>query len=280
MPDSVFSPLFARWMRVRDMGDFDTAWLDLRESYDRRALNADVMEAIAHWGASLGRPLRVVDLGCGTGAAYRHLQDRLPATTRWTAVDGDTTLLDHAVARTQATPLRCNLAIGLSFIPFNAFDLVTASAFIDLVSGDWLDRLIGLLTKNQCAVWLPMTATDRRQWMPPLDEDARIIGLFNSHMKSDKGFGPALGCDAAGYAEKKLADAGYKVVAGDSDWVLEQRSADLQLALLHGYREALIEIAPEDLRLIDQWTDQRREAIDAHQSTHIVGHRDLFAMPA
>ncbi|MEQ9488186.1 MAG: class I SAM-dependent methyltransferase [Alphaproteobacteria bacterium] len=261
------------------MGDFDTAWLDLREPYDRHALNKDVLNEISRWSASFGKPLRIVDLGCGTGAAFRHLHEHLPAGSRWTAVDGDHTLLDHAVARTQATPLRCNLAIGLSFIPFNAFDLVTASAFIDLVSEQWLDKLVGLITKNRCAVWLPMAATKKREWAPPDEADDRMSALFNDHMKSDKGFGPALGCDAADCAEKKLRDAGYRVFTGNSDWVLEQRSADLQLALLHGYREALLDAGIEDTEWLDTWTDHRRSAIDAHQSTHIVGHRDLFAVP-
>lgn len=261
------------------MGDFDTAWLDLRESYDRRALNPSVLDAITQWSEKAGKPLRVVDLGCGTGAAFRHLHDRIPAGSRWTAVDGDHNLLDHAVARTGATPLRCNLATGLSFIPFNAFDLVTASAFIDLVSDSWLNKLIDVVVKSGCAVWLPMTATEKREWSPPLDDDDKLTALFNSHMKSEKGFGPALGGDAAAYAERKLNEAGYTMIAGDSDWRLDQSSADLQLALLHGYREALNDMALDETDWIDTWTEHRRAAIDGHRSTHIVGHRDLFAMP-
>jgi len=261
------------------MGDFDTAWLDLREAYDRRALNTDVLNVILRWSASHGKSLRIVDLGCGTGAAYRHLQSFLPAGSHWTAVDGDHNLLDHAVARTGATPLRCNLATGLSFIPFNGFDLATASAFIDLVSANWLDRFIDLIVKNNCAVWLPMTATVVRNWEPVLENDEKLVRLFNGHMQSDKGFGPALGGDAAEYAEKKLNEAGYKVIAGDSDWVLDQRSADLQLALLHGYREAILEIDESHASWLNAWTEQRREAIDSHRSTHRVGHRDIFATP-
>lgn len=261
------------------MGDFDTAWLDLRESHDRRALNTPVLDAITRWATSRGKPLRVVDLGCGTGAAYRHLHERIPAGSRWTAVDGDHNLLDHAIARTGATPLRCNLATGLSFIPFNAFDLVTASAFIDLVSDFWLDKFVDVIVEKSCAVWLPMTVTEKREWSPSHSNDEKLTTLFNSHMKSDKGFGPALGGDAAAYAERKFREAGYTVSAGDSDWRLDQRSADLQLALLHGYRETLFDMALDETEWIDTWTEHRRAAIDGHQSTHIVGHRDLFAVP-
>lgn len=261
------------------MGDFDTAWLDLRESYDRRALNTAVLETLSRWAATHGKPLRIVDLGCGTGAAFRHLHEHVPTGSRWTAVDGDPILLDHAVARTGATPLRCNLVSGLSFIPFNAFDLVTASAFIDLVSEAWLDRLIDVAAKNGCALWLPMTATEKRDWSPSDAADEKLTAQFNAHMKTDKGFGPALGGKAAAYAEQKLSEAGYKVTAGDSDWQLDQRSADLQLALLHGYREALLDVTQDDPSWLNSWTERRRTAIDAHQSVHVVGHRDLFAVP-
>lgn len=261
------------------MGDFDTAWLDLREPYDRRALNREVLEAISKWAATVGKPVRVVDLGCGTGAAFRHLNEHLPVRSRWTVVDGDQTLLDHAVARTGATALRCNLAIGLSFIPFNAFDLVTASAFIDLVSEAWLDKLIDVVVKNRCALWLPLSATETRHWTPQDAADEKLTGLFNAHMSTEKGFGTALGVRAAAHVEQKLQEAGYHVTAGNSDWELDQRSADLQLALLHGYREAILELDGAHAEWLDAWTETRRAAVDAHQSSHTVGHRDVFAVP-
>jgi len=52
---------------------FSAAWLELRETYDRRARNASVVEAAV---AALGdRPsVTIADLACGTGSTFRALK--------------------------------------------------------------------------------------------------------------------------------------------------------------------------------------------------------------
>ena len=41
-------------------------------------------------------------------------------------------------------------------------------------------------------------------------DDAAIVALVNRHQRTDKGFGPALGPDAPGLAERCFATLGYR----------------------------------------------------------------------
>ncbi len=60
------------------MSGFSAGWLELREPYDARARNRDVLAAVA--AAFAGRSaVSTVDLGCGTGATLRAVAPHLPA---------------------------------------------------------------------------------------------------------------------------------------------------------------------------------------------------------
>ena len=126
------------------MSGFSPEWLALRESYDLRARNPIVLDAVAVSFKSLDA-ISVVDLACGAGSTVRALGPHLPARQTWDLVDNDPRLLTVACSgqfsddvRQNAVPLdlSSNFAAALD----DTKDLVTISALLDLVSEDWLDR--------------------------------------------------------------------------------------------------------------------------------------------
>src|SRR5580693_3855877 len=78
--------------------DSFSRWLALREPADILARSAALTEAIA---ARLppGRPLRILDLGSGTGSNVRYLSSRLPVPQQWLVVDRDPDLLAEVSAQ-------------------------------------------------------------------------------------------------------------------------------------------------------------------------------------
>jgi len=80
------------------MSGFSAEWLALREPYDGRARNRDVLESVVAAAAEAGNAVGVVDLACGTGSTLRALAPRLPPRQDWRLVDNDLSLLARAAA--------------------------------------------------------------------------------------------------------------------------------------------------------------------------------------
>src|SRR5262249_60652836 len=108
---------------------FTVAWRRRREPADAAAR---APELVAPFARGATRPLRVGALASGTGANFRYLAPRLGEPQDWLLVDHDPVLL--AAAGGGARTLTLDLARSLEALPFEQFDLITASALLDLVS--------------------------------------------------------------------------------------------------------------------------------------------------
>ena len=265
------------------MSGFSADWLALREPHDARARNPAVLDAVI---ASLkGFPsIRIVDLACGTGSTLRALSPHLAAPQNWRLVDNDLGLLARAKAMTRpatvnvaAVPLDLNR--DLEAVLDGPVDLVTASALLDLVSQAWLERLAVELAARSIPIYAALSYDGRIEFGPADPFDAAIIAAINTHQRTDKGFGPALGPTAASCAIARFEQLGYCVVHGASDWVIGPDDRDIQLEIFAGWASAAREIA--DLSLADTagWLTRRRAAAAAGRSSICVGHIDVFAAP-
>jgi hypothetical protein len=158
-----------------------------------------------------------------------------------------------------------------------AADLVTASALFDLVSRSWADALIAAASHARAALLAVLSYDGRIGWTPADPFDPRIRQLLNRHQRTDKGFGPALGPEAARWLERQARRAGAVVISRSSDWRLNGGQAALQRALLPGLVAAARAIAPAEEGAIDGWLKDRLATVEADGSALRVGHRDLFA---
>jgi hypothetical protein len=264
------------------MSGFSAAWLELREPYDRRARNEDVLDAVA--GSFVGRPaISIVDLACGTGSTVRALGPRLSARQNWRLADNDLSLL----ARTpQSSPP--DLAIATAPIDLNRdleaaldgpLDLVTTSALLDLVSDDWLQRFALETAARRLPVYAALSYDGRVELFPADEADQKVIAAVNAHQRTDKGFGRALGPAAATGAIEAFARVGYAVVQGASDWSFEPEDRDIQLEILSGWAHAAREIGDVPLAEVIEWLTRRRDHVAAGRSSIRVGHIDFFAKP-
>ena len=272
------------------MSDSLSSWLALREPADTAARSVALTRALvaALPGGNVFRPLRILDLGAGTGSNVRYLAGYLPLRQDWLLVDQDASLLKEAPARMfswgaakrllfHIHTRRMNLG-ALDPEIFFGRDLVTASALLDLVSETWLRSVAGLCRAGGAAALFALTYNGRSHCSPAEPEDEAIRELMNRHQKtSDKGFGQAAGPGAVDCAERCFAEAGYHVRREASDWVLPPDARDLQRQLIDGWAEAVIEIAPERSAMIGDWLARRLAHVAANRSRVIVGHEDLAA---
>ncbi len=259
------------------MGEFSLEWLTLREPYDARARSEQINDALLQWCKSHQRP-EVCDLGAGSGANFRYLSSRIGSAS-WSLYDHDASLL-AAVATTERGLMpktqTLDLAKHLPALPVDG--LLTASALLDLVSERWLATLVANSTRARCAALFVLNYDGAVRFAPSHALDARVIDWVNTHQRGDKGFGSALGPRAGARAVTLWREAGYEVMQAQSDWQIAAQ--DMQLALLSGWRDAALEIAPESAQTLFEWAACRQAWIEEGVSRIEVGHLDLFAVPS
>jgi SAM-dependent methyltransferase len=263
------------------MSGFSADWLALREPFDLRARSPVVLDAVAGF-FERQHSVRVIDLASGTGSTLRALSPKLPPRQSWTLVDNDPDLLAAATSKNQDVSVTV-VARDLSRDPEAALeetvDLVTTSAFLDLVSDAWLHRVATAVTARAIPFYAALSYDGRVVFTPPDPFDAAVVGAVNQHQRTDKGFGAALGPAAADVALTRFTALRYAVIQGSSDWQIGPEDRDMQNELLDGWARAARDIGALPARGITAWLTRRR-AMTAAGSSLLVGHVDFFAVPS
>lgn len=276
---------------------FSAEWLALREPVDHRSiapgLRAQAVARLADAPAA-----DILDLGCGSGSNLRALADHLGPLQRWTLADWDDGLLAHARARLaqwgedareegdalvirrgprriEVRTLKIDLARHVAEALDRPADLVTAAAFFDLVSEEWMGAFCAALAARRAPLYTTLTYDGREVWSPPHAADVDILAAFHAHQHSDKGFGPAAGPQAADALARALKAVGYAVARADSPWVMGEADAALMGDLARGAANAVRETGRVPDPTIADWLAARVTARGCE-----IGHADIYAQPA
>jgi hypothetical protein len=282
-----------------------SSWLALREPADFAARSATLADATAR-RLEAADPVRVVDLGTGTGSNLRYLIDRLSPHQEWLLVDRDRRLLNEvsdrmqtwAIARgyevtreqdgvilgrqgrnCQITTRQMDLGVLADDRIFQGRHLVTASALLDLVSVEWLRALANHCVAHRSAALFALSYNGESHAVPREPEDDGIRAMMNRHQRTDKGFAPAAGPDACAAAARAFEAVGYEVQRERTNWILGAEFPELQRELIEGWARAALEIAPDRTTLIRDWLERRLEHLRQGRSRIVVGHEDLAAWP-
>ena len=292
---------------------FNEQWLAMREPFDHQARSGNEPEqALLRWAGTLqarGRQLTMLDLGAGRGSNLRHLDTCLAQThsglakAEKIAIDHDPSLLQAIEGRADTQTLQLDLADTTRFesaVTALCKDkdavLLTGSALLDLVSMDWMNRLVELAAQQGAALLFTLSVDGSRTICPAEPLDAEIQQLFNDHQQSRGLPGP----EAAAYFAAQARKGGLKVTVGASDWQVDSAAgaADRQLltSLLTGWREAVREQLADrhtaadaaqsgaqtgnQLIQIDAWCQRRMSQIQSGTLRLRLGHCDVFARPA
>jgi SAM-dependent methyltransferase len=271
------------------MNDTLAEWLALREHADAAARSMRLARLIA--GRLAGRnPVRILDLGTGTGSNIWYLANHLGETPQhWLAIDRDPFLLDrvrdNAPRRLAERAGRVTIEtretdLGrLDFADLVADrDLVTASALLDLVSDTWLQSLAEDCRTAGAAALFAITYNGQSECSPVEPEDDWVLELFNHHQHRDKGLGgPAAGPDAVASAVRAFTETGYHVEREATDWRLDPSDGRLQRELIEGWAFAATETHPGAADRIADWRTRRLAHVERGHSQIVVGHDDIAA---
>jgi hypothetical protein len=262
-------------------------WLALREPVDAAARAPDLVEHLRRHLPASGC-LVVHDLGCGSGAMGRWLAPLLPVPQHWVVHDRDPDLLDVAAADLPG-PAADGSAVIVEAMqsditrlhPADLADagLITASALLDLLTGDELAGLIAGCAEAGCPVLLTLSVVGRVDLTPEDPLDSRVAAAFDAHQRRSTTGGRLLGPDAVTAAVDMFGRLGAEVLLRPSPWRLGAFQAALAAEWFSGWLGAACEQQVELAAETDAYARRRLAQATAGQLAVTVDHADLLVIP-
>jgi trans-aconitate methyltransferase len=286
-------------MAIAKAPRYSSTWLELREAADARARSVDLAEQIRRFLPGPA-PLAIHDLGCGTGSMARWLSPRLPGPQRWTLHDRDPDLLEIAAESLLTDGVTAETRLGdltaLSAADLAGASLVTASALLDILSPDEVDRLARACTAAGAPALLTLTVVGNVDLTPWEPLDNVLCDGFNDHLRggarlAGQSAGAAgrrrpLGAAAADAATEAFRRYGATVLVRETPWRLGAAGADdadLISEWLRGFVPAAAAQLPDtgaDMdQVIDGYLARRLDQAAAGTLRVTVEHLDLLALP-
>jgi hypothetical protein len=262
-------------------------WLALREPADAQARARDLVERLAH--ALPPSRCRVIhDLGCGAGAMGRWLGPLLAGRQHWILHDRDPDLLALAAAdppgpAADGAPITIEVRHAdlarADPRDFAEANLVTASALLDLLTENELERLAGLCAGTGSPTLLTLSVTGCVGLAPWDPLDCRVAAAFDAHQRRTTNRGRLLGPDAVGFAVEAFGALGADVLLRRSAWRLGRPHSRLVAEWLEGWVDAACEQDEELGERCEPYLRRRLAQAGAGTLEVTVGHADLLVLP-
>jgi trans-aconitate methyltransferase len=262
-------------------------WLALREPADAAARAPDLAELLRRRLPAAGRHV-IHDLGGGTGAMGRWLAPRLPGPQHWVLHDRDADLLaiaaedlpgEAADGAAVTVETRKSDITRLAPGDLTGAALITASAMLDLLTGDELAGLVTVCASAGCPVLLTMSVVGRVDLNPADPLDADVAAAFDAHQRRTTERGRLLGPDAVAVALAGFDRLGADVLVRPSPWRLGASEADLVTEWFTGWIGAACEQQAELAAEADAYARRRLAEATAGQLAVTVEHADLLILP-
>lgn len=251
-------------------------WLAARELADSRSRSTMLAKAFAD---AVRPDDLIVDLGSGTGTNIRYLERYLSSKQKWLAIDNDSVLLEQAsvrLPRDRVTFATRNLASDLQSVPSGPGVAITASAFLDITSKEWLVQLA-----HHCCdspLLIAMSAASQPIWHPIDEFDEPIRLQLDTHQRADHGFGPSLGIDAVQFLAQQLRDQGCHVTLRPGNWTLDSSDDALISLMINGVMRR-VQVGPNALDA-HGWQQRRQDQLQSGELRLVLKHMDLLSLPS
>jgi len=261
------------------------AWLALREAADAAARAPELVERVRHHLASHRRAV-IHDLGSGTGSMGRWLAPQLPGPQHWIMYDRDAELLERATANMMGTAAdgapvtveaRRRDITRLTAEDLDGASLVTASALLDMLTLEAVERVVAACAGAGCPTLLTISVIGRVELTPNDPLDAEIAAAFNAHQRRTVGGRTLLGPDAVDATVEAFGRRGMRALVRFSPWQLGADQADLASEWFRGWVAAACEQRSELACRVAPYASRRLAEAAAGRLDVVVHHTDLLA---
>lgn len=291
-------------------------YLEAKYLLDYRSLSAAVQRRFQAAAGMLERPIKVCDLGTGSGAMVRRVLQGVCGPLEMTAVDLETDGLAQAAALTRRallaagfTPIEApgqlvladyagrragirfralDLASrsGRKVLAAQQFDIVTGHAIMDLLPLRPVLEAIRAGLRRRGLFYATLTYNGRTTLLPGYPDRRFENTLFELYDASMDARGARFGGRCAGARLYDAACAAGLAIEsyGASDWQIVPNSgrystgeADVARALIETVFSELSRSAQLERRKLGRWRERRLEQIEAGELVLVVHHTDLLA---
>lgn len=252
-------------------------WLALREPADATARSTELVDELVSFLPE--GELVIHDLGSGTGSMTRWLASRLPGPQRWVLHDRDAELLNRVDLAAMDVETRHGDINRLGPVKLADADLITASALLDLMTADGLERFVHVCGGVGCPVLITLSVLGRVEMTPADPVDPEVMAAFNAHQRRGTAEGRLLGPDAAHAAVRAFTARGRSVVVRPSPWCLGPDKAELIAEWFTGWLAAAVEQQPAIRGVLDSYARRRLAAAADGSLSITVHHEDLLVRP-
>jgi hypothetical protein len=145
------------------------------------------------------------------------------------------------------TPVPVDLARDLEAALDGPVELVTTSALLDLVSHEWLDRLVTEAAARRLPVYAALSYDGLATLDPGRHARRRRDRRGQPAPARRQGIRSGARPEAAATAPSRFEAVGYRVTQGSSDWVFGPRDAEIQTEVLTGWAVAAREIGESSI---------------------------------
>ena len=262
------------------------AWLGLREPADAAARVPELVDLLRRDLPVTPRTV-IHDLGSGTGSMGRWLAPQLPGPQHWVLYDRDPDLLIHAEAETAGTTAADGAPVTvetrqhditrLSPADLDGAALITASALLDMLTADEVERVVASCAEARCPALLTLSVIGRVELTPADPLDAEIEAAFNAHQRRTVGGRTLLGPDAVEATIEAFGRHGADVLVRSSPWRLGPDQADLTCEWLQGWLDAAYEQRQDLSGSTAAYASRRLTEATEGRLGAVVEHHDLLA---
>lgn len=262
-------------------------WLRLREPADAAARAHELVEVVRPYLPTDGG-VEVHDLGCGTGSMARWLAVQLPGPQHWVMYDRDADLLTLVAesppteasdgARVTVETRRRDIT-RLEPEDLAGAALVTASALLDMLTAEELERLVATCVGAGCPTLITLNVTGRVELTPSDPFDDCVADAFNAHQRRTTDAGRLLGPDAVGAAVGAFTARGGDVLVRPSPWRLGPGQPALVVEWFIGWVGAASEQRPDLAAEAASYARHRLTEAASGQLSVTVHHQDLLVRP-
>lgn len=262
------------------MHEFENSWLFQREKIDNLSKNNLIIKKINSFFKS-DQDVKLMDLGTGTGSNFRFLSRKIKQKRQhWTLIDISKKSLLAAKNKISISNKIVNLSIinknlikNINQIDFKNFDIVTGSAFLDIMPFDWFKKFYQQNKKTKI-IYFAINYDGFFQFYPRHKYDKKVLLLFNSDQKSikhkkDRAVGP----DCTKIIEKQFLKT-HKTFSFNSNWDINNNKK-FQLMFLNFCENV---IKKNKINNLNEWLDYRKSQIKKNESRLIVNNKDFLAI--